>query len=64
MEIAYINKPDRRVMLELIGYNFSFLHLGIWFGERGDLPTKTYHYSFLDMEGSNEGARPTEVIHD
>lgn len=58
-----INKADHRLMLtKATGYTLQFLSLSIWHGDRGTQAKETYHYSFRDMEGSHEGARPTAVI--
>ena len=64
MRVAHVNRGKRRLYLELQGYNFTYLFLGIYLGEPGTHADEIYHYTFMDMEGSNEGARPTEVIHD
>jgi hypothetical protein len=64
MIVAHVNKLDHRLYLELQGFSMKYLFLGIYHGKAGQQADKTYQYSFLDMEGSNEGARATEVIHD
>jgi hypothetical protein len=62
MNLVRINKTDHRVYLELQGYNMKYLFLGIYIGPRGEQAVTTYKYTFMDMEGSNEGERPTEVL--
>jgi hypothetical protein len=64
MIVAHVNRGRRRLYLKTQGHNFKHLFLGIYVGEPGHQADETYHYSFLDMEGSNEGERATEVIHD
>jgi len=61
--IFYNHRNGHSIKLNLSGFSLKHLSLGIWdySPDNGKLE-RSFHYQFLDMEGSNEGANPTPII--